>query len=161
MNWDAIGAVAEILGAIAVVVTLIYVAIQIRQGTKVARASAYLEYGAHISNQFHAVAYDETLTRLLLAGEAEWNQLSDVDKARLVYMWIGAFRNYETILLQVEEGLLDEDALDRLGWGEAFTPNYQLKMLWPEVSRWLSPHVKLHVETRYSQLAPISDLTKK
>jgi len=31
MNWDAIGAVGEVVGAVAVVVTLLYVARQIRQ----------------------------------------------------------------------------------------------------------------------------------
>jgi hypothetical protein len=33
MNWDAIGAVGEILGAIAVFVSLLYLAIQIRSTT--------------------------------------------------------------------------------------------------------------------------------
>ena len=40
MNWEAIGAVGEILGAIAVVVTLIYVAVQLRQASSIERAKA-------------------------------------------------------------------------------------------------------------------------
>ena len=34
MNWDAIGAVGEIIGALAVVVTLAYLAVQIRASTR-------------------------------------------------------------------------------------------------------------------------------
>ena len=34
MNWEAIGAVGEIVGATAVVVTLIYVAVQVRHGDR-------------------------------------------------------------------------------------------------------------------------------
>ncbi len=34
MNWDAIGAVGEIIGAAAVVVTLAYLALQVRPSTK-------------------------------------------------------------------------------------------------------------------------------
>jgi len=34
MNWDAIGALAEAIGAIAVIVTLVYLAIQLRQNTR-------------------------------------------------------------------------------------------------------------------------------
>ena len=48
MNWEAIGAVGEILGAIAVLVTLIYLATQIKQHTLATRAvtnSAYAEAG--------------------------------------------------------------------------------------------------------------------
>ena len=33
MDWDAIGAIAEVIGVIAVVVSLIYLAIQVRQNT--------------------------------------------------------------------------------------------------------------------------------
>ncbi len=40
MNWDALGAVGEIVGAVAVVATLVYLSIQIRQNTKSERASA-------------------------------------------------------------------------------------------------------------------------
>ena len=34
MNWDAIGAIAELVGAIAVVATLFYLALQVRQSTR-------------------------------------------------------------------------------------------------------------------------------
>ena len=34
MNWDALGAVAELLGALAVFVTVIYLTIQVRQSSK-------------------------------------------------------------------------------------------------------------------------------
>jgi hypothetical protein len=31
MNWDALGAIAEVMGALAVLATLIYLSVQIRQ----------------------------------------------------------------------------------------------------------------------------------
>ena len=34
MNWDALGAIGEIIGAIAVVITLGFLAIQIRYSTR-------------------------------------------------------------------------------------------------------------------------------
>ena len=40
MNWDAIGAFGEILGATAVFVTLAYLAAQIRQANDLARFNA-------------------------------------------------------------------------------------------------------------------------
>jgi hypothetical protein len=39
MNWDAIGATGEIVGALVVFLTLIYLAIQIRQNTHATRAA--------------------------------------------------------------------------------------------------------------------------
>ena len=37
MNWEALGALSELIGAIAVVLTLIYLAVQIRQNTRAIR----------------------------------------------------------------------------------------------------------------------------
>jgi hypothetical protein len=42
MNWEAIGAVGEIIGAMAVVLSLIYLAIQVRQNSTMARAESRL-----------------------------------------------------------------------------------------------------------------------
>ncbi len=38
MNWDAIGAIGEVIGALAVMISLIYLATQIRAGTKATRS---------------------------------------------------------------------------------------------------------------------------
>ena len=37
MNWEAIGSIGEVLGAVAVLVTLLYLAAQIKQTNKMAR----------------------------------------------------------------------------------------------------------------------------
>lgn len=49
MNWDAIGAIGEVIGALAVVLTLAYLAIQIRQNASSVRASAYQAWAAAMS----------------------------------------------------------------------------------------------------------------
>ena len=41
MNWDAIAAVGELLGASAVLITLIYLAVQIRQNTSAVATATY------------------------------------------------------------------------------------------------------------------------
>ena len=38
MNWDAIGAVGEVIGAMAVVISIIYLAVQIRHGANINKA---------------------------------------------------------------------------------------------------------------------------
>jgi hypothetical protein len=43
MNWDALGAIGEVVGALAVVVTLIYLAFQVKQHTIASRVSAKQE----------------------------------------------------------------------------------------------------------------------
>jgi len=46
MNWDAIGAVGEIIGAAAVVVTLAYLALQVRASTRESEANAFSVAGS-------------------------------------------------------------------------------------------------------------------
>ena len=99
-----------------------------------------------VSPGWLALAQDPALTRLYLANEDNWDELTEVEKAQLTYVWIASFRSYETILLQVEEGLLDQDAMDRLGWGEAFDPGFQVQMLWPDIAGNLNPHIREHLE---------------
>ena len=41
MNWDALGAMAELLGAISVLLTLIYLAIQVRENSKIQTITTY------------------------------------------------------------------------------------------------------------------------
>jgi hypothetical protein len=40
MNWEAIGAVAELVGSFAVVITIAYLVIQVRQNTKSAKSTS-------------------------------------------------------------------------------------------------------------------------
>ncbi len=39
MNWDAIGAIGEVVGAVGVIVSLLYLALQIRQNSNVVRSA--------------------------------------------------------------------------------------------------------------------------
>ena len=40
MNWDAIGAIGELVGALAVVLTLAYLALEVRRSRLIAESSA-------------------------------------------------------------------------------------------------------------------------
>jgi hypothetical protein len=68
MNWEAAGAIAEILGVIAVIGSLIYVGRQINQNTQIARANIVHET-AILSNQiFQLIAQDSELADIYGRG---------------------------------------------------------------------------------------------
>ena len=81
MNWDAIGAVGETIGAIAVIATLIYLASQIRQ-LKQQNAQATLQHIADSMNQFMDMLASETNASLVVRGKESYNSLSEADKLR-------------------------------------------------------------------------------
>jgi hypothetical protein len=88
VNWEAIGAAGEVLGAIAVFVTLIYLATQIRQSNSLTRFNATTE----IVNQFNVlnrlVSTDHALRKVL----SKENELSD-DEREQVYNFAMMFCN--------------------------------------------------------------------
>jgi len=49
VNWDAIGAIGEIVGAAAVVVTLLYLGIQTRKNAQALDATSSREFAYRIS----------------------------------------------------------------------------------------------------------------
>lgn len=47
MNWDALGAIAELIGGIAVLITLVYLAIQVRHANRIQRQTLLSNQTAH------------------------------------------------------------------------------------------------------------------
>ncbi len=78
MNWDAIGAIGEIGGAIAVVVTLVYFAMQIRQYATGLR-SATFHTTMQEFNQINVAQLDPTLADLLDRGMDDPGSLSSTE----------------------------------------------------------------------------------
>ena len=79
MNWDAIGAVGEILGAIAVVFSLIYLASQIRVSNKAARQEAMHEAMEGFSQLVGQLTTEPTLARIWVKGSANDKDLTIYD----------------------------------------------------------------------------------
>lgn len=82
MNWDAIGAVGQVLGSVAVFVTLGYLAVQIRHA-RIAQNAASCERVAQRFNQINALmATDESLTQIILRGNHDPDSLSPTERYR-------------------------------------------------------------------------------
>jgi len=58
VNWEAVGTIAEIVGAAGVIASLLYLAAQIRQSTKVARAEFNEKFANYVDQQIKFVTGD-------------------------------------------------------------------------------------------------------
>ena len=70
MNWDAIGAIAELLGAAGVVASLIYLGVQIRQNTRTERARAFLSGGDKLRFDHLMLGYFNALEATIFSKNA-------------------------------------------------------------------------------------------
>jgi len=68
MNWEALSALGEIAGAIAVIVTLVYLSVQVRQSTKASRVAAVQAASENSSRFSELIAADPVLGELFWRG---------------------------------------------------------------------------------------------
>ena len=66
MNWDAIGAIGEIAGAVVVAITLFYLVIQIRQNNKALQLNTANAVKEELQAMFSLLASDKSLTNIIL-----------------------------------------------------------------------------------------------
>lgn len=133
MNWNAVSAVGEIIGAAAVIVSLIYVGIQIRANSRAVRSATANETTAAISAWYTAVGSSHQASRLFYTGLIRPEQLRDEELAQLVYLGHGLLLDYQAAFYVSREGTLDralQESITKTIYGTAHLPGF--KLIWQQ-----------------------------
>ena len=109
MNWEAISAVGEIIGAVAVVVSLIYLATQVRSSFRATRANVHM--GLHNSQaQFSSLLLSDPALRDLFDKACVGDpKLSTADRAGASVLLSMLFDKYELFFFLSREGMFSTD----------------------------------------------------
>lgn len=110
MNWQAVGAIAEVLGSITVVVSLLYLAAEVRGSVRQARFDTSRELAARMSEASLMVATHRDLADLWRRGAGRFEDLDPVEQVRFRGLMNALFRGFEQQFLLQREGALDDDA---------------------------------------------------
>ena len=107
MSWDAIIGIAEVVGTVAVLITLFYLSRQLRQTTEEVRSANY--HGVTDSfNQLNlTVAGNVDLARVFKTGNENYDSLSEEEKYQYGFFMHSAFRILDVIKFQSERGTGD------------------------------------------------------
>ena len=120
MNWDAIGAIGEVIGALAVVTTLLILLIQVRQNNKSMIEANALQKAAAISKHAESIGIwrsqfiqsRDTMTLWLAMRDGK--ELDRVDVARFDNIWVNFINtqrsNFVSANVVKEEGLAAQAA---------------------------------------------------
>jgi hypothetical protein len=103
---EQIAYVAQIVGVGAVVATLIYLAIQVRQGTALLRSESRQAQLANDQNGVYKFVEHPDLGRIFSQTETP----SFEEKTRLIFWMIGQMRAREFEWLQYKSGAMDKEA---------------------------------------------------
>jgi hypothetical protein len=77
VNWEAVGAVGELVGALAVFSTLIYLAMQIRQNTASVKAAAVDAAITHVSNIREVISSHDDVAEIYVQGNKDPTKLDE------------------------------------------------------------------------------------
>jgi hypothetical protein len=116
MNWDAINAISQLISSIAVVISVLYLAVQLRSSTRVARVAAMDAAAAALRDVTKPFMENAELARLWRTGLENLDALSAEDQARFFHAAHQFLKALETIHYHYVYGLLDPQLW--AGWRE-------------------------------------------
>ena len=110
MDWTVqdLGAIGEFIGAIAVVVTLIYLALQVRQNTEQARLSSIQAVNASNDSAFEPIYIPEN-TRIWTTGLANRGALDDGERLVFDMLMTRLIASFDTTTYQFDHGAYDPE----------------------------------------------------
>ncbi len=107
INWEAIGAVGEVVGALAVVVSIVYLAIQIRQSGRIGRFTAHQNLTESLSSIIEPFYSDAQLSRIWQLADDAPEQMTPEQRERFGIVLYSVFGNFYNahLLAEVDPGL--------------------------------------------------------
>ena len=109
MDWGAIGAVGEIIGATAVVASLIYVSLQLKAGTKALQTATRDSVFRSLMEWNYSVMGDPRLAWINQAGARDFESLGEEDRARYMHLMYTLLKMFENVYLHHLEGALGRE----------------------------------------------------
>jgi hypothetical protein len=116
MNWEAIGAIGEISGALAVVLTLLYLARQIKESRKATVAQIYQGRADAASRSIGLYPIGARVAYSLDFSDADegFEQLSDEERGQLGSYLLDLMVRLDNLYFQYRQGFFPEDFFENV-----------------------------------------------
>jgi hypothetical protein len=130
IDWEVVSAISEVLAAVAVVASLLYLARQVRDGKNTTQSATHFQVTEALNSAFFSIMQDPALFKIYKQGNQDPTKL-DSDELT-VYMALvgGIFARYNNYYLQYSNRTLSEEP-----W-EIAVNHMKLLMALPGVQYW-------------------------
>ena len=108
MSLSDLASLASFVSGLAVLGSLVYLAIQTRQNAKHTSALIRQSRTTQVTQRLQTFISDPLLMDLQIRGNAADQTLSDIDVARFVYNSLATVTNFQDQFYQHKEGLIDD-----------------------------------------------------
>ncbi len=112
MDWSAVSAVAGILAAIFVAISVVYLALQVKGTVQATRSQTYYIATAALGEIAALIASNQELARIIRIGFITPESLNEDEYTQFGYLCVTFLRRYENVYFQYKLGLIDDDFWD-------------------------------------------------
>ena len=111
MNWDALGAISETISAIAVIATLAYLAVQIRQNTRATQTASHHAITDSFNQVNIAIAQNAELAKIWVTGCTDRAALTDTEREQLDSLLRAVFHVFDSLFYSANSGTGERNLL--------------------------------------------------
>jgi hypothetical protein len=108
MTLESLANLGEFVGAIGVLLSLVYLAVQIRQNTRTVRSSTHQAWVSATAEVNMLLPQSPEFTRVYRAGSQDPTSLEPDELAQFTLYMLQVFNNFEALYFQFLEGTVDE-----------------------------------------------------
>jgi hypothetical protein len=113
----------EVIGAIAVIASLIYLAFEIRQNTRAMRRAATQDIHRSLNDQTRCLVESPDLAALYFRASQRPEELTGEERFRFQMLLAYVLSNFELAIEYYREGLLSDDVIE--GWVKGIHPLFE------------------------------------
>ena len=114
MSWEAINAVSQLISSVAVVLSVLYLGIQVHRSTRVAKLATQDAAATALRDVTKPLMENAELERIWRIGLEDLSALSTEDRARFFHAAYQFLKAFETIHFHYVYGLMDRQLWE--GW---------------------------------------------
>jgi hypothetical protein len=108
MNWEAVNAIAQLISSIGVVISLLYLAVQVHRSTRLTKLAAQDAATTALREVTRPFAENPDVGTLWRKGLEDLNTLTPDDKARFFHVAFQFLKAMETIHHHYIHGIMEE-----------------------------------------------------
>jgi hypothetical protein len=149
-SLDSVSKSAEIVGAFAVVLSLMYVGYQVQQNTKAIQSTVHQSLVSHVFEAEGMLLSSSDLAQIILKSNSNAESLTPAERLRSDTYFTFAFVNWESAYLNYQQGLLEEwlwESWDRSNYPDDDSRGYF--DFWLENRDWYDDAFAHHVDKIY------------
>jgi hypothetical protein len=109
VTLNELGNLGEFISGLAVVVTLVYLALQIRHNTRAVRSSMHQDMIESTLRIAESVSDTEDLGRIVLHADEDYDELTELERIRFDAYAERMFSNFESVFYSYRNSMIEED----------------------------------------------------